>query len=210
MNSLTHKFITQLAFEQIEPPINKDILISSSVKPDEDETSGAFMWHFYNPATKKNYKGGRVSALTKLLEHFDSAIDSYRSDDDMNYANELGRACHFMQDMCTPVHTYYEDTFDAVTRLKQHTHFEKYCDNLIKNEDIQFITIDSGFKIMLSVNNLKTLAKYFNCIASKEFFELEYKKKDIKEIAINSINNGILATCAILLHFNHDKTRDGK
>lgn len=208
MNSLTHKFITKTALEQLEIVTDKEILINYSAKPDEDETDGAFMWHFYNPATKKNFKGGRVSALTKLLEHFDNAINLYKINDIL-FLEELGRACHFIQDMCTPVHTYYEDTFDAVTRLSQHTHFENYVDNLIKKSNFQIVTIDEMTKGMLLNNNLKTFAKYSAMLASEDFYYLDNnEQKGILSIAIDSVNNGIIATCAVLLHFNVEKIGD--
>ena len=125
------------------------------------------------------------------------------------FLEELGRACHFIQDMCTPVHTYYEDTFDAVTRLSQHQHFENYVDNLIKKSNFQIVTIDEMKKGMLLNNNLKTFAKYSAMLASEDFYYLDNnEQKDILSIAIDSVNNGIIATCAVLLHFNVEKIGD--
>ena len=110
--------------------------------------------------------------------------------------------------MCTPVHTYYEDTFDAVTRLSQHTHFENYVDNLIKKSNFQIVTIDEITKGMLLNNNLKTFAKYSAMQASEDFYFLDpNEQKGILSIAIDSVNNGIIATCAVLLHFNVEKNR---
>lgn len=198
MNSYTHKYVTKTALELVNPNINiqdKNTIIDYSEKPDYDETEGTFKTHFYNVATKKNFRGERMSAYIKLQLHY---INAQRDND----ITELGRALHFAQDMSTPVHTYYEDTFDAVTRLKQHTNFEEFCDKIIKDN---VFALDNS-SLLSAINSLSknayyNLSIYYSMIASENFYNLDKDKKPINDIATESINNCIILSAHIIRDF---------
>lgn len=214
MNSFTHEFITKIACQKYK--VFKDgELIEHCTKPDTDETDGAFKYHFYNPVTRKNFSGGRTSALTKILEHYNNAIILHFKNDKKSI-EELGRALHFMQDICTPVHTYYEDTTDAINRLSQHQSFEKHVDKIIKENKgisitLNYITTHKKTIKWLGLNSIKTFAEYYALKASELFHYLDKKiKKPIDEIAIESVQNGIIASGALLIHFINDIERDAE
>lgn len=198
MNSKTHVFATKKAIElsnfKIET-VDKEFLIAMCLKPDEDETDGAFKWHFYNPATRKNFRGERTSALTKFIEHYQEATkekDSYSS------LNHLGRAIHYLEDLCTPVHTYYEDMFDATYRLKQHIEFEALCDKITDQVDISNSKINDNYYL---VNSLKTIGKSCAMKASVLFNKLDENPKAAEVIGKQTIENTIKAVQGILFRF---------
>lgn len=211
MNGFTHKFITNIACQKYNA-FNKDELIEHCIKPDIDETEGAFKYHFYNPVTRKNFNGGRTSALTKIIEHYNKAIElNFKKD--IKSIEELGRALHFIQDICTPVHTYYEDTTDAINRLSQHQSFEKHVDNLIKtnskiDEMLNNIPTDEKFIKFLGINGIETFAKCSAMNSSELFHYLDKKIKHVDDIAFESVKNGIIASGMLLIHYRNELERE--
>lgn len=193
MNEKTHLFISEKAIEQSKIKIskkNKDILLNGSIIPDTDENEGAFKNHFYNPATRKNFRGERTTALTKFIEHYEKA----KSGADIE---ELGRSIHFLEDLNTPVHIFYEDLFDSVYRLNQHIEFEKVCDKLVQNINFNSHIIEGYY----TVNSLKTIGKACAMKASILFKELDEGKTKAEVIGERSINNAIGAVTGILIRF---------
>lgn len=203
MNSLTHQYITRTA-SHISMIYDETMLLEYCIKPDIDETEGAFKNHFYNPATRKNFRGERTSALTKLFEHYSKAIE-LNLNNNIKWIEELGRAVHFIQDMCTPVHTAYEDTFDAVSKLSFHQRFESFCDDLIKDYNYTMaVKYNDTFKSFLTSNDLKTLAKYCAMCANENLNAMNTNEKSLEQTAKDSINDAIIATMAVLAHHQKD------
>lgn len=81
------------------------------VKPDIDECEDSYARHFYHSVTSND-----DSAKNKCIYYFCEFLAN-------NDFDELSRSLHFLEDVCTPVHTQYEDKFDAVYRLKLHVNF---------------------------------------------------------------------------------------
>lgn len=209
MNTKTHKYITRIAMHLCNLSNKKgyEDLIKFSAIPDEDENEGAYKNHFYNPATRRNFKGERMSALKKVMIHYRMATNS-ASKSEASRIEHLGRAIHFLEDICTPVHTYYEDVFDATTRIRQHVSFESYCDKVCDKFDYNEYLENFGGVILpveaYICNSLKELCKYNAMIASKNFNVYDSNSKLVKEIASESILYGILAVTGLITRFNKE------
>ncbi len=206
MNSYTHKYMTKTALNMIFSISNEsiykndvdnfvDIVEEFSTKPDIDENDGMYTTHFYNPATGLNYNGKKMTALEKMKIHLGKAEVS---EDKEKKMEEIGRAIHFIQDICTPVHTYYEDTFDAVYRLHQHTKFEEMCDKMCENE--LFDKAKIKVPKLLKENSMINIAKYFAGYSSILFAELD-NEKFFKEI-VNFNDYQVWGICGYDTYWN--------
>ncbi|AAK76893.1 phospholipase C [Clostridium acetobutylicum] len=94
-------------------------------KPDKDENQWAFAYHFYNPYTGLNYlpsilPQSKTTALTKFEEHAANAVSSYRTDRTYSM-QELGRACHFLEDVNVPYHSA-----NLIAVLSTHSQYEQF------------------------------------------------------------------------------------
>lgn len=199
IDSKTHNFVTKYAIELLDiPEFNefKEPIVFYSVQPDIDEKECVFKNHFYNPATRKNFIGERQSAMTKYIEHYNNA--SSLASSDSNYYEQLGRCSHFLVDMNTPVHTYYEDLYDAATKLSNHVKFENYCNNIIDSINV---TVNKDYLNSFIYNSTKDIAK--NCVRISNILLYEYKNnpKQLDIIAKHSIENSIKAVAGLLHKF---------
>lgn len=150
MNSYSHKFFTTLCF-------GNDIdLIESCVLPDEDEAQDGFSCHFYNPVTRKCYLGTEDSAKNRFIWHLSDYLITQSKE-------SLGRAIHFLEDLCTPVHTQYEDAVDAAIRLKLHTSFEKKLDDYLESY--------SGSQSEWTFNSINEMLNFCSIKASELYYE---------------------------------------
>lgn len=136
--------------------------------------------------------------MTKYIQHYNNASALSRGGN--NYYDPLGRCIHFLVDMNTPVHTYYEDLYDATTKLPSHVKFENYCNELIDSLELNIDTED----LLLSkycYNTTKDIAK--NCVLESSILYYYYSKSSINldETALKSIINSINAVCGILYKF---------
>jgi len=204
MNSKTHEFITAKAIELSGiklTELQKNIILEYCVKPDSDENDHAYLWHFYNPATRKNYKGGRISALTKFIQHWEK---SKGADTSKESFEELGRSIHFLEDLCTPVHSSYEDLIDPAYRLNQHMKFENLCDELVKDFDFGF---DKELENMnyYTHNSLKTIGKSCAMYSSFLFKQIDDGKSKMEVIGRAAIVNGIKVVTGMLYRFNWEE-----
>lgn len=191
MNCISHEKITEYAINISGFDFTKkeiDILKLYSTQPDVDETEGAFKNHFYNPSNNLNFRGERTNALTKLDYHFSSSNNG-------DILEKLGRAIHYLEDLCCPVHVYYEDLFDAVYRSKQHMNFETLCDKIINDINPLMLVIQYDY---FTTNSLKTIGKSCAMKASKLFYELDEVIVAPKEIAERSILLAIEAVAGLL------------
>lgn len=200
MNTYTHKFITEQAINDIILEIGvtelnnentKQIIIKGALAPDEDETDGTFKYHFYNPATRKNFKGGRISALTQCITHFGYAIELYSLNFEKSL-DELGRAIHYIEDLNTPVHTFYEDTFDAVTKAPIHLYFEEQCEKALKTLEFPKHEVITNYSLALAITPLKDICKYSAMQAN-----LNFKQWQDKLISLNECCESSLKLCYV-------------
>lgn len=176
-----------------------DIVAEYSVKPDEDENQGAYKYHFYNPVTKRNYMGEKTTALSKCVDHFNSAVDYYQKGDKKMAYQELGRAAHFLEDLNTPVHTAYDSPSDSVVKFPLHVRFEKVCDKICSG-CLVLIPIEC-FKYF-EVNKLETIAKASSVLSADNFYYLE-NVQDIKEesLARNAVLNAQFKVTGLMYKF---------
>lgn len=206
----THEYVTKTSIDKIEKlskslneknPLSdeensvldeignyKDVLITYSLKPDEDENQGStFKHHFYNPVTGRNFLGEEKGALSKCEEHYGACLDLYKDGKKEQAFEEFGRTIHFLEDANTPVHTGYVYPSDAVFKLPMHVQFENVCDIINKDCDAQ---ISAESLEYYKVNNLKTIVKSSAVLALDNFYRLEeVGNSDEEELAKNSILN---------------------
>lgn len=138
-----HQFLTMEAFSryvQTDNPFETDgttalvlvlELAAASGLPDKDEDDWGFRAHFYDPDTGNNYLfQSNPTAKTKVQEHYDAAYkilkkeyftDDYLSDEYLKAIEELGRALHFIQDLCEPHHAS-----NKIAGVTNHSQFESY------------------------------------------------------------------------------------
>ena len=195
MNTYTHKLITEQAINDIILEIGgtelinespKQIIIKGALAPDEDETDGTFKYHFYNPATRKNFKGERISALTQCITHFGYALELY-SINLKKSLDELGRAVHYIEDLNTPVHTFYEDTFDAVTKAPLHLYFEEQCEKELKTLEFPKHEVITNYSLGLAITALKDVCKYSAMQANLNFKQWQDKSITLSECCESSL-----------------------
>lgn len=190
MDDKAHIEITKKAIKLSKVNLNENEVLTLTkycIKPDYDERDYAYAYHFYNPTRK--YKENEITALSKCLSHYEKAA----AERDLE---ELGRAIHFLEDLCTPVHCGYEDKIDYVYRLHQHMEFEKMCDKLV--DEINISDIDDT---PVLIGSLKDLCR--NCAAQSYvyFKELDKKSTDQKMIGERAILRAIQAVVGIINHY---------
>lgn len=67
-----------------------------------------------------------VSARTRFEEHYENALNEYKAENIENAFLELGRACHYIQDIaCTP---HSAGIRTRIIRVNVHEEYEKYAD----------------------------------------------------------------------------------
>jgi hypothetical protein len=144
MDKIGHKKVAEEVLEHFNAKNSRNLYIlpqdfsktiESSILPDQDENQNGYVHHFYNPVTGLNYANGRDNALNRALLHFAKANFAVAEDKHLtcNF-EELGRAIHFITDICTPVHTGYEDAvFDTWFRGPEHLKLEAKIDEIAPN-----------------------------------------------------------------------------
>ena len=180
MNEYSHQKITELIlknnFNDKFTNTQTEQILKGVVLPDKDENQNGYAYHFYNPLTNANYLGNELDARSKCIYHY----AQYRENDDFI---ELGRAIHFLEDICTPVHTQYEDTSDSILKLKLHLDFEKELDEYMKKINISSKFL--SFEEIINSNYLNVSLYDFineNCYKSVELY-YKYKQKYVNSIS---------------------------
>lgn len=204
----THRYVTDTSLSAVNSEFkNLSKFYNSSaitrlliycVKPDEDENDGAYKFHFFNPITERNFVGEVESALTRFVTHYRNAVRFYKSGKHNNAWEELGRAIHFLEDLNTPVHTNYENVFDAGAKLQMHVEFEKRCVEL--QEQCKPPMNFENIRYYLD-NVLSTIGQASAYLAADNFYPLENELESRDEIARNSIENAQKAVIGLLYRF---------
>lgn len=110
-------------------------LAAASVLPDKDETNGiTFSRHFYNPDIGYGTNVFKKSAKDNAEEHYNAAYQklhanphmALNSDEFAAVLEQLGRALHYIQDVCEPHHAA-----NLVAGVSTHLSFETYVEGLI-------------------------------------------------------------------------------
>lgn len=95
----------------------------SSLLPDRDEDDGAFVGHFYDPDTKKNYNGKTDNtARTNAERHFDVALFAAENGAMDEAYEHLGRCLHYVQDANEPHHAA-----NKLAVISTHRQFEEFA-----------------------------------------------------------------------------------
>ena len=192
MNSFSHKKIVELVLKDYFSESDLETIKNGTVLPDDTEQQYGFVCHFYNPVTNTNYLSTEDSAKSRCIVH---TADFLRS----NNLIDLGQAIHYLEDICTPVHTQYEDTTDAVFRGKLHIEFEKELDKFLEsyngNHDMEF-----NFRNKLS---LSELINYCALESAKNYYLYKEPKnaEDIKSAIYNTFELAIKAVKCFIFNY---------
>lgn len=191
MNEFGHKFCTKALITALEMKIpdffpgEKETIfakiLDGCILPDSDETMNGYSVHFFNPVTNENYLGGEDSAKSRCLTHFSKFVMT-------KDFTELGRACHFLEDICTPVHTQYEDKTDAVIRGALHLEFEKEFDRFLESYSPDLPEHIPNF------SSISELINYCALESANNYYAYRDKKEDKQEIFKRT---ALLATMAL-------------
>lgn len=204
----THKYVTEKAIELFAKmdDSHKKFYTDSAVKtimeyctmPDEDEIEGMYKDHFYNIATEHNFMGEKMSALVKFKQHYKKALTCYKANKTNECWDELGRAIHFLEDLCTPVHAGYDQPLDAIHKLSLHVDFEKKC--VMLQERCLADIPKQGLRYYVD-NSLAEIGKMCSRIANDNFFSLEKEYVPAETIGFYSIMTAQRAVNGILYRF---------
>ena len=170
-------------------------------KPDDDENEGAYKYHFYNPATGKNFNGEDESALKRFIDHYNNAVSLYKSGNKFKSYEELARSLHFLEDMNTPVHTNNQSFLDSAFDSLFHMSFEKKCVE-VQSQAVSNLT-PREFKYYKN-NDIEQIGKASAILANDNFYAV-YKKVLKKDtVAIKSVENAQKAVAGIIFKFGLD------
>lgn len=208
----THQYTTQRGIEILDSVLgekykefyldkDREQILKYCTKPDEDETDGAFKYHFYNPATEKNFMGEDDSALARCKNHYQNAINLFNNDCRENAFEELGRSLHFLEDLNTPVHTNNQSFVDTTYNVSFHVSFENKC------KDIQSRVVSSLLKKEFRyyrINTIENIAKACAFLANDNFYSLYKKTLPREAVAANSIKNAQKSVAGVLYKFYLD------
>lgn len=183
----------------------KDIIVSGSLKPDDDENKGGFKYHFYNPITERNYMGEKETAVYKCISHYDEALKNYKLGNKTLAYEELGRSIHFLEDANTPVHTGYDNPSDSVIKLPLHVRFEKKCD--IINGECQAIVTKDALNYF-TANTVENIAIASSVLALDNFYRLDNDvDNDEEEIAKSTVLNAQKKVIGLIYKFICDVSK---
>lgn len=132
----THKKLTEYVVRQSDLKLknhHEKILIKASTQPDLDETqlhsSSHFCFSIPKDLKPKRFLSfidfsGKNNALAKFTKHIDKAQKALSKDKLHKSLDEFGRALHFLQDVCVPLHTEKGSFFRKLMDSKMHLDYE--------------------------------------------------------------------------------------
>ena len=179
----------------------RDQIFTYCTRPDEDEIEGAYKYHFYNPATEKNFMGEDDSALTRCKNHYNQAVYYYKSGNREAAFEELGRSLHFLEDLNTPVHTNNQDLLDTAFNFTFHVNFEDKCKDI--QERVISWLLKREFRYY-EINSVENIAKSCAYLANDNFYALYEKLLPREIVAENSVKNAQKAVAGMLYKFYID------
>ena len=204
----THEYVTKTSlgllsgmdkkYSEFYHNTAKSELLIYCVKPDRDENEGGYKNHFYNPLTGRNFMGEKQSALTKFTGHYKNAVELYNSGSTFESWEELGRSMHFLEDLNTPVHTNYEDFWDAGIRLFMHIEFEKKCYEI---QSKCICTLEPTSLIYYTNNSNENIGIECARLSADNFFALHKKISPDEIVARDSIFNAQKAVAGMFHKF---------
>lgn len=130
-------------------------LAAASGLPDLDEKEWGFAGHFYHPTLGYGTNVLYKSAKDNVQNHFNAAYQAWQANPSVNLNSnsfatvieELGRALHYIQDVCEPHHAA-----NLIVGVSTHWTFEHFVENQINDFLPQDMNISSAF--YLEANSL--------------------------------------------------------
>lgn len=171
------------------------------IKPDEDENDGIYKYHFYNPATGKNFNGEEESALKRFKDHYNNAVALYKSGNKFDSYEELARALHFLEDMNTPVHTNNQSFLNSAVDSLFHMAFEKKCVNLQSNAVSTLTAREFDY---YKNNDIEQIGKACATLANDNFYAMYEKLLTQEDVAVKSVENAQKAVAGMIYKFGLD------
>ena len=192
--------------------IDMERLHQGVTDPDWEETALGSHYYVVPKISRENkgqyygsplfHKVGSGTARTRLENHYKKAIELYKKGDSKQASLYLGRACHYLQDICCPPHASGIQ-YPLIGR-NYHADYEAYCDNLsysskyeeniMDEREIEGLSTNWG----LVINNYaKIAASYKKAVLSGNKNEWEASFKDTFKLSQRQ-------TAALLINFYQD------
>lgn len=204
----THQYITNSAIAILKNDIGASILTNTANKttiktysdwPDKvgNETDFCtYSGHFYDPDTEKNWIGQKSpTAKSRAISYLEKAVYSYESGDVESALENLGKGCHYVEDLNEPHHA---SNLTAVN--SNHSEFEKYVDENRTSYYIKGNTLSSSIYTNAYNTDTGTLlrnsAKY-----AKSLVTLAQDKETYDVAASRCVKQAITCTTQYLYQF---------
>lgn len=115
----------------------------ASLLPDEDEIGVlVFAGHFYDPTTEENWAGQTDNtAKTNAHAHFVNAVHAYENNDKAGAYEQLGRALHYLQDACQPMHASNYKNIPIFNET--HHDFEAFVDTRVETYVNRVVSVNN-------------------------------------------------------------------
>ena len=118
-----------------------DMLYQGVKDPDWEEKARGSHYYVVPIRLKENkgqyygaarfHKIGSGTARTRLEKHYKQAIELYKKGDYKQASLHLGRACHYLQDICCPPHA--SGIQYPIIGKNHHAQYETYCFHMYQN-----------------------------------------------------------------------------
>ncbi len=192
-NYNTHRKIVKKLIAEEFPKLEKYLpdIENAVIAPDFDELGFKSNTHFYYPL--KNYLRPRASfldfdgghnAYARYNFHVNNFLNALKDGQFTLMANEVGRAKHFLDDMCVGLHVKQGNFIQKWCEKPVHLTFENF---IYKNED-KFIENSTSSKDLLNHDNFEDL--FVSVVERSSANEIPDKNNLFhwSQIAQNSIN----------------------
>lgn len=162
-NIKTHKKITKYAIKHSGLNLRErdaERLVDASKQPDIDEMNYFGSDHFcfvipddMKPKTSLSFLdfSGKHNALAKFRKHIEKAQKALEKKKPRKSLEEIGRAAHFLQDMCVPLHTEKGTLITKFRDLDTHLRYEDgfvgpQIDSFLRPQNFQNPTPGEAFE----------------------------------------------------------------
>lgn len=183
-----------------------NLALEACNKPDEEERETVFRGHFYD---YENETPHQPNALTNMVEHYKKSLRYVYNHNKEGFIEELGRALHYLQDMCCPVHLLgwasWEHNSIRIWKdkiMRYHTYYELEIDNKCRSKLCQF-----NKKLNTSNNGWGCIEKIATYYAEKTYniYRKYHNSSNTSyhtpnEAEITEIYNNACEACCELIH----------
>jgi hypothetical protein len=213
----THVFLTNQGLSLLRAEIGAEFfdslftndaissILEGCTAPDGDETDWraippgpTYEGHFYNYSTGLNYLGhNSPTAMQRFVNYWEEAKGKLKNKDP-KWAQTLGRALHYFEDLTAPFHAANDATFWSHLDF-DHSEFEKLAEGW--HDDCKVDHCDL-YGIGISMD-LVEFAKVANHMADSVYhrYELTSKKDNWRQGAEEALKDAQMAVAAVLYRF---------